>query len=155
MGLEWLFGKKKVLPKVPLPEGQPFDDRTFQFSKRYEGETVIEPGNLQAAAGFNQPYSVPESSPRAPSMTSTPSATAPEAQYQSEPIYIKVDAYQRILGEIEDLKKNLASLQESHRKVESSEYNKENHFEKLKKSMKQIHDRLLLVDKTLFKYQGE
>jgi len=152
MGLGWLFGKKKVLPKVPLPEGRPFDERAFQFSKRFEGETVIEPGNLQAAAGFNQPFNLPESQPRSPGMTSMP---APALSNASEPVYIKVDAYQRILGEIEELKTNLTQLQEAQRKLESSEYNEENSFEKLKKAMKQAHDRLLLVDKTLFKYQGE
>jgi hypothetical protein len=154
MGLGWLFGKKKVLPKVPLPEGQPFDERTFQFSKRFEGETVIEPENLQAAAGFNQPFNFPESRPRSPGMTSMPTAPLAPAQ-SSEPVYIKVDAYQRILGEIEELKTDLTKLQEAQRKLESSEYNEENHFEKLKKAMKQAHDRLLTVDKTLFKYQGE
>ncbi len=155
MGLGWLFGKKKVLPKIPLPEGRPFDERTFQFSKRFEGETVIEPGNLQAAAGFNQPFNFPESTPRSSDMTSTPDASVAPVTADGEPVFIKVDAYQRILGEIEGLKSNLLLLQESHRKLESSEYNEENHFEKLKKAMKQAHDRLLQIDKTLFKYQGE
>lgn len=150
MGLGWLFGKKKVLPKVPFPEGQPFDEKTFQFSKKFDGDTVIGPEHLQAAAGYNQPFNLPESASR-----TTPSAPMPASNYNSEPLFVKVEAYQRILGEIDGLKGNLNKLQEVNRRLESSEYNEENNFEKLKKAMKMAHDKLLQVDKTLFKYQGE
>ncbi|MFA6461415.1 MAG: hypothetical protein WCV90_04045 [Candidatus Woesearchaeota archaeon] len=153
MGLGWLFGKKKVLPKVPFPEGQPFDENTFQFSKRFNGETVIEPEHLQAAAGYNQPFNLPESGSR--TMSSSTSAPMPASNFNSEPLFVKVDAYQRILGEMDGLKSNLNKLQEVNRHLESSEYNEENNFEKLKKAMKMAHDKLLQVDKTLFKYQGE
>ncbi|MEK6938943.1 MAG: hypothetical protein AABX04_07940 [Nanoarchaeota archaeon] len=155
MGLGWLFGKKKVLPKVPLPEGLPFDEKTFRFSKKFGGDTVIEPEDLHAAAGFNQPFNLPENAPRALRPGSTPAPTPTETGMSPEPVFIKVDAYQRILGEIDEVKSNLIKLQEANRHLESSEYNEENHFERLKKAMKQAHDQLLQVDKTIFKYQGE
>ncbi|MFH0701101.1 MAG: hypothetical protein V2A62_01555 [Candidatus Woesearchaeota archaeon] len=153
MGLGWLFGKKKVLPKVPLPEGLPFNEKTFQFSKRLSGNAVIGPEDLHAAAGFNQSFNLPENAPRALRPGSTPAPA--DTGMSPEPVFIKVDAYQRILGEIDGVKSNLTKLQEANRHLESSEYNEENHFERLKKAMKQAHDQLLQVDKTIFKYQGE
>jgi len=131
MGLGWLFGKKKVLPKVPLPEGKPFDERTFQFSKSFSGETGIEPEHLQAAAGFDQPYSLSESSPRLPQTNATVQSSVPN--YTSEPLFIKVEAYQRVLGELDGLKVNLNKLQDANRHLESSEYNEESNFDKLRK----------------------
>ncbi|MEK6845160.1 MAG: hypothetical protein AABY26_00255 [Nanoarchaeota archaeon] len=53
------------------------------------------------------------------------------------------------------MKSELNQLKDINTKLETSEYNEEHNFDKLKKAMKNIHDRLLSVDKTLFKVQGE
>ncbi len=167
MALGWLFGKKKVAPKVPLPEGL-FDDRNLQFSKKFSGEKVIEPENLQAAAGFNQPFNLPSDleAPAPPLKSKGKSKNAvptfaqekPESAFpisSSGPVYVKVDVYREILQEVDAMKSELNQLKDINTKLETSEYNEEHNFDKLKKAMKSVHDRLLLVDKTLFKVQGE
>lgn len=163
MALSWLFRKKKIVPQVPFPEGKPFNERTFQFSKKFSGETLIEPEHLQAAAGFNQPFTFPESespafqssqkqfSSRLISKSPFESAPFPTTGMPAEPVYVKVEVYQKILGELDDIKSNLNKLQETNRKLESSEYNEEHKFDKLRRAMKITHDRLLQIDKTLFK----
>ena len=70
------------------------------------------------------------------------------------PLFIKINVYQRILGEIELLQKELTELTHYNRVLENSEYNEEADFAKLRRSMKQAHDKLLEVDKRLFSSQG-
>lgn len=165
MALGWLFGKKKIAPKVPLPEGL-FDDKNLQFSKKFSGEKVIEPENLQAAAGFNQPFSLPSDlevpSPKSKGKSKSAAPTfvpeKPESAFpisSSGPVYVKVEVYREILQEVDAIRSELNKLKEINIKLETSEYNEEHNFDKLKKAMKNVHDRLLSVDKTLFKVQGE
>lgn len=168
MALGWLFGKKRVAPKVPLPEGL-FDDKNLQFSKKFSGEKLIEPENLQAAVGFNQPFNLPPDlevpAPSPKSKGKSKNAALPTfAQEKPEsalpisssgPVYVKVDVYREILQEVDVMKSELNQLKDINTKLETSEYNEEHNFDKLKKAMKSVHDRLLLVDKTLFKVQGE
>jgi hypothetical protein len=161
MGFGWLFGTKKVQPKIPLPGSRPFDEKTFQFSKKFGKDTLIEPEHLQAAAGFDQVFNPPEpvgkrASPR--SMMSTfgeqeVESVAPPAV--KKPIYLKVNLYEKILWEVDTLKYDCIKLQQVNNHLETSEYNEEHHFEKLKKDLKALHDKLQRVDKTLFKYSGE
>ncbi len=70
------------------------------------------------------------------------------------PLYIKINVYQRILGEVGLLHKELNELNHCNRVLENSEYNEEADFAKLRRSMKQVHDKLLDVDKRLFSSQG-
>ena len=162
MGLGWLFGKKKVMPKVPLPEGGLFDEKTFQFSNKFWGERIIEPEHLQEAAGYRQRFSMPEekapdfksrfSPETAPTQENTP--VVGQDSYEST-VYVKVDTYQRLLSEIESIKINTRKMQDACRIMESSEYNEEHSFDLLRKDLKLVNDRLLQVDKTLFKDLGE
>ena len=77
-----------------------------------------------------------------------------ENSYQEEgPLFVKVDVYQRVLGELDDLKHQLNILKDVQHKLEDSEYNEERNFDKLRKSMKVIHDQMLQVDRVLFKAQ--
>jgi len=174
----WLFGKKKV-PQVPFPEGIPVDSKHLDMGalrlpkKAYKREQVIQPERIKEAAGFGKPL------PSPPSFEDMP---FPELEQQfkpsfptlnksrlplkrpmpvpffvggAEPMYIKVDVYRKLLGELDDLKKNLSSLGETNHKLSNSEYNEEKNFEKLKRTVKSVHDRLLQIDKTIFKIQGE
>jgi hypothetical protein len=159
MGLGWLFGKKKVTPKVPLPEGALFDEKTFQFSQKFGGENVIEPEHLQEIAGYKQKYPSPEAK-----NSDFKARFTPEPMPQSAPtgsdnyeatVYVRIDTYQRLLSEIESIKVNTRKMQESCRMMETSEYNEERSFESIRRDMKLIHDRLSQVDKTLFKELGE
>ncbi len=67
------------------------------------------------------------------------------------PLYIKKDAYQKILTEIHDLHGFLNKMKSATNILEKSEYNEEAHFERLKKTIKDMHDKLLQTDKVLFK----
>jgi hypothetical protein len=77
------------------------------------------------------------------------------ASSESGPLFIKVDVYQRILGEFDLLKDKLGELSKASTGLENSEYNEEDNFAKLKKSVRLLHDKLLVMDKTLFKSQGD
>lgn len=160
MGLGWLFGTKKVQPKIPLPGSRPFDEKTFQFSKKFGKETLIEPEHLQAAAGFDQPLSFPEAMGRAPPRPMRSPFGEQEAELTTpratkKPIYLKVELYEKLLWEVDTLKYDCIKLQQANNHLETSEYNEEHHFEKLKKDLKALHDKLGRVDKILFKESRE
>lgn len=155
----WLFKKKKVIPKVPFPETIPSSYGTLRFPEKLK-ERIIEPEDIQSAAGLTEESSEPagqdldldENNRNIGAQEELPPLPeAPAVITRSEPLYVKKDVYQRILGEIGNLKDDLLGLSETNGVLENSEYNEESNFEKLRKAMKNIHDRLLQVDKVLFK----
>ncbi len=159
--MSWLFRKKDV-PKVP-PESR-LDEKALKFTFSPPPERIIEPEKAREMVGFEKPVAFPEEIRAAkknkakteedfsenfleePAFEAEPAIRAP-----GEELFIKVDVYQRILGELDFTKKNLSHLGESCKKVESSEFNEEKHFSRLRKSMKSLHDNLLHIDKTIFK----
>ena len=154
----WLFGRKKKVPKVPFPEGQLIDPNTLRFPETYS-ERVIEPDSIKAAAGLSrkemtlrsmETEKMPEESifPEEEVVTTT---TPENIISTGEPLFVKVDVYQRILGELSVLHDYLGSLDETNKKLDNSEYNEEANFDKLRRTMKSMHDRLLQADKVLFK----
>ncbi len=175
----WLFGRKKVVPKVPFPSGVPSDEKELRFPSPKSRERVIAPNELKKAVGFEKPVSPPTSPaapkkempappvarkpvmskpsiPAAPPMPRPPEFPQPSPSPFSEgPLFIKKDVYQRLLGEMDDLKHRISDLKEINRSLENSEYNEENKFEKMRRSMRIAHDRLLQIDKVMFKSQGE
>ena len=158
----WLFGKKKV-PKVPFPEGQIVDESALRFPGGFSSERVIEPEQLQEAAGFRAEQRMPvfpgmEETEEAPRKTvSLFKRDTPAQTYNNngEPLFVKMEVYQRILGEMDELKTILSKLGEVNRHLESSEYNEENNFEELRREVKLTHDRLLQIDKILFKSESD
>ena len=68
-----------------------------------------------------------------------------------EPLYVKVEVYQKILGELQSIKRDLSTLNNFTKKIEESEFNEKHNFNKLKGEVKVMHDKLLLADKVLFK----
>jgi len=167
----WLFGKKK--PRVPFPEGRPFDEKALQFPKRTSYEEVIEPENIKAAVGLSKPMAFPdEEMPEERETKNTfwssalPKPTVPDtakfkprtqplapgiAPETTEPLFVKMEVYQKIIGELDGLKKNISEVAEHGRHLESSEYNEEKHFVTLKTTVRLVHDRMLQVDKIIFK----
>ena len=157
----WLFGKKKV-PKVPFPEGQVVDETALRFPGSIHSERVIEPEDLKEAVGIRGPLPPSfeeleqEENPRKTAATFPRRGSAePSFRRSSEPLFVKVEVYQRILGEIDGIKKTMSGLSEINRELENSEYNEENNFDTLRRELKVIHDRLLQMDKTLFKTQSD
>jgi len=168
----WLFGNKKKVPRVPFPEGLPieegnsfkkFNPGSLNLSDKVPKKRIIEPEKIKSAVGIDKGFNFSEDMENMPSMEEEskelPKPTLfpkfsnekPLFMTKGEPLFIKVDVYQRLLGELDNIKVNVSDLYEANRKLASSEYNEENHFVKLKQTVKQVHDRLLQIDKTLFK----
>jgi len=159
----WLFGKRKKVPQVPFPEGRTFEEGSLRLPRRLSGERVIEPDLIKAAAGLEKPLAFPdepELKPKTDKKSWFPafasgSLDLPLVNEKSTPLYVKMEVYQRILSELDGTKTNLTELQNANKALETSEYNEENNFVKLRRAVKNIHDRLLLIDKTIFKTPGE
>lgn len=147
MKMGWLFGKKK---EVPFPEGKMVNENALKFSVHGGGEKVIEPDRIKEAAGVEKPFFFnrerAEESP-APHFP----LEAPPVAGSVSPLYIKVDVYQHMLGELQELRGKLNDLHQLHQHLETSEYNEEHNFVKLRRAVKSMHDTLLQVDKVLFK----
>lgn len=162
----WLFGKKK--PKVPLPQGHQVEG-TLRFPNAPPAGRVIEPNKVKEAVGMSEPTQeeMPSDFPALPSERNDPFSMEDDAPLQTDPsgdypkreidgpLFVKVEVYQRILGELDGLKLELSHLSSTQRQLEQSEFNEESHFDKLKKIMRGVHDNLLETDKTLFKTQGD
>jgi hypothetical protein len=156
----WLFKRKKKVPRVPFPEALNGDEGTLKFPDS-AGDKIIEPEDVKDAAGLSEeipemeqemPVAVPKKDMvEMPSLSSEMSARETSPIINREPLFVKVDVYQRILGEVGNLKEHLLKLGEANRDLENSEYNEEANFDKLRRSMKAMHDRLLKADKVLFK----
>ena len=154
----WLFGKKKMEPKVPFPEGRSLDEKTLRFPSGGSRDKIIEPEQVKAAAGVGKEsfFSGNEEKEEMPlPKVPVPQFREPREIFQtrasSAPLYVKVDVYQKILGELDSMRSDIFKLQESNTHLQSSEYNEESNFAKLRKSMRGIHDDLLRSDKVLFK----
>ncbi len=155
----WLFGKKKV-PRVPLPPGRFMDEGSLSFPNKVPVEKVIQPEKIKSGAGSRKPFAFseeeetlgrPRTVPNFPSTSNlTPNPVVP-MKVVEEPLYVKMEVYQRILGELESLRTNLNKLHILTKELEKSEFNEENNFDKLKVDVKVVHDRLLHADKLLFK----
>lgn len=167
----WLFGRKKAVPKVPFPEGKTIDEKALRFPAPSSSERIIEPEKVKEAVGssksfkslaFSEEMEVSEETevPAPPSFPSlraskTTAFPSPAEFMQRQDLYVKVDVYQRMLSELDDLRRELAELGETSKSLQVSEYNEEHNFNKLRKLMKSLHDSLLHTDKTLFKAQGD
>ena len=138
-----------------VPVGVSFDEKALRFPTAPPPRRVIKPEEVKAVAGFDQPlnFEQQEATTLAKSRffaRATP--PAPEIPEEPQPpLYVKVDIYQRILGELDTVKGKLTHLQEINSRLESSEYNEDQHFVKLRRAVKNLHDRLQQMDKTLFK----
>ncbi|MBI4147640.1 hypothetical protein HY494_03245 [Candidatus Woesearchaeota archaeon] len=167
----WLFGHKKVVPKVPFPQGKPFDEKALQFPTLDSSDRVIEPDKVKEAVGFSKPMAFPDEEENMPMDEEAELPQAPTLQFSSPPryappssssgfmpkheLYVKVEVYQRMLGELDELRRGFTDLQQINKSIDESEYNEENNFNKLRRGMKSLHDGLLQADKILFKSQGD
>lgn len=166
----WLFGHKKVVPKVPFPQGRLIDEKALQFPAAGSSDRVIEPEKVKEAVGFSKPMAFPDEEQSMPMEEEAPETPAPSFPSPSrfarpEPIsagimpkhelYVKVEVYQRMLGELDELRRGFTGIQQINKDIAESEYNEENNFNKLRRGMKSLHDSLLQADKILFKSQGD
>lgn len=154
----WLFGHKRV-PKVPFPEARPLDETSLRLPGKLSSRRVFEPDQIKEAAGVGNTMAFQEEEQEASLSNFPPSKAAatrippvpPLAVPEASPLFIKMDIYQQIVVEIDDIKSKVTELSHINRSVEKSEYNEEHNFVKLRRAVKGIHDRLLLADKIVFK----
>lgn len=126
---------------------------------KLSSQRVFEPEQIKEAAGLGTVGTFPEEEEEVPLPTFQSSKTAaarrsppsPLAAPDAGPLFIKMEVYQHIVAEIEDIKSKITELGHINRSVEKSEYNEEHNFVKLRRAVKGIHDRLLLADKIVFK----
>jgi hypothetical protein len=154
----WLFGRKK---KVPFPEPQKIDEKELKFPTTPHSDKVIVPEQLKEVAGVkkvDEPVPSPEPSKKekkvalaTPEFNNLPAKSPVMEETDNSPMYIKIQVYQRVLGELDELKDEISSLSHVSKNLTESEFNEDKHFEKLKKEIKSIHDNLLKLDKVLFK----
>lgn len=165
----WLFGKKKE-PRIPFPEPYGAGEDTLQFPPPPGFGKVIEPAAVKEAAGIGEDDSetADDVQQQQPMPTERQKASilgkfggrSPSKQLfvpspKPAPLFIKVNVYQRILGELDSLRSDINHLHSVNNHLETSEYNEEKNFENLRRNIRAIHDRLLQIDKTLFKNPGE
>lgn len=152
----WLFGKK--VPKVPLPKGMSMDDRVLRFPTTSTPQQRVVPSDqVKEAVGFDQPFALPEELPETfDDSTSEGKDTLPQPEERLQgPLFVKVEVYQNTLAYLDGLRWDINTLSETNKQLDGSEYNEEANFERLRRSVKSIHDKLLQVDKALFKSQGD
>lgn len=145
----WLFGPKR--PKVPFPEGKLLEEGALRLPARAGRGKIIEPEAIKAAAGIGRPLPFPSLKQPADEESIEEAPLFPAGVPVSGPVYVKIDIYQQILGEIDSVREKDKELAGINQKLESSEYNEETNFTMLRRAVKAMHDRLLLIDKTLFK----
>ena len=154
----WLFGKKKIVPKVPFPEGKPFDEKSLQFPTSLSSEKVINPSQVQAAVGvsaFKEPVEEDQGIKAPTEEMPEPQAFKQPKQFPAEQVvgnsFVKVEVYRKILSQIDEMNKNVHALKEASKGLDISEYNEETDFIKMRRATKSVHDQLLKIDKTIFK----
>ena len=150
--MSWLFGKKRVAPKVPFPSS--LEEGALRFPTASRSDRVIEPEELKEAAGVEEPASEMPEKPKFSLFKKNvvaPPVVEPVFQASHDPHYIRLDSYRAVLGELEHLKTQTAHWQAIQNHLQTSEYNEETKFVKLRRAVRGIHDRLLQVDKIVFK----
>ena len=162
----WFFKKKKKVLDVPVPMRK-FDDGALQFDQAPKQGSPITSKDLKSAAGID---TIPSSMASLPTQntesTKDPFTNFPDLNkapvqqsmqrmpvydQADEFVYLKVEQYKRMLGELESSKNAITKLTEISRKLHVSEYNEERNFARLKNTVRSIHDRFLTIDNTLFK----
>ena len=149
--MSWLFGKKKVMPKVPFPGS--LEEGALRFPSAFRSDRIIEPDVLKEAAGVEEPMEIPEKPKFSlfKKNVEEPMHEEVNVPHSEGPHYVKLDVYRAMLGELEHLKGQMNHWQTVQEHLQSSEYNEEAKFVKLRRSVRGIHDRMLQMDKILFK----
>ena len=180
----WLFGKKKE-PRVPLPEGHLVDERALHFPPPSSmRKTLLEPEKARELVGMKNRSSALASLPELPQlgeevlprmevreriaserrgqpkremMLAKPvvSRSRHENPLRDNSLYLNISDYKSVLLRKEQLKSDTLKLQEKNKNLENSEFNEDKNLEKIKRTIKHLHDDLLRIDKILFDPQGD
>ncbi len=146
----WLFGSKKKVPRVPLPEGRVIDEKALQFPMSESSSRAIGSDDIRAAVADSISMGEPISAPSRSSRPTVPKVSASRF-VAPKPHFVRVEVYQQLLAEIEGLRKDIHALDATNRHLDTSEFNEEENYEKVRRSLKSAHDRLQAVDRVLFR----
>ncbi len=143
----WFFKKKKVV--VPLPE---HSDDLLKFPESTAGTPA--PEEIKQSVGLEEPPQMPDMStpdPLAPGLDGKPTKIPPLVQERAYPFFLRVQAYQDLIKDASDIKTHVLELDLTTEKLENSEFNENKNYERLKRELKTIHERLLFMDDLIFK----
>ena len=148
-----LFSRRKKLD-VPLP---PSED-VLRFPRSSEIARRIEPEKIKEAVGLQEPK--PEELLPPEHQGKELDSTFPEETAMSQrtffidakkPFFLRMQTHQEIYKNALEMKNNSLELSEVTNEITDSEYNDDRQYEKLKNSLKRVHDKLLQVDEAIFK----
>lgn len=137
------------MPKVPLPEAGHFDEKALQFPIGRQSQTVI--SSYHEEEHQQEQVSPAVSAPPQTSVKRSMKGQSPVAKISMHRHhYVKVEMYQQLLADLDGLKKDLTHLGETNHLLETSEFNEEADYDKIKRNLKNVHDKIVSIDKTLF-----
>lgn len=147
---------KKVIEPRKIKEALGFDKPLTPLEMPMELEPLMEKPKM--------PPPLPRVRPARPAKAELPPITqvdrnfvdtsslpVPTQVHQGDEHFVKVEMYQHLLGKLEAAHSNIVELDHVSKKLERSEYHEEENFDKMKNAVKLLHDKLLRVDKLLFK----
>ena len=145
----WFFKKKKVT--VPIPENH---EDLLQFPRSSSKRTI--PEEIKKSVGLEEPPQMPDMAlPEEPTLGigAAPAKTVtPAPNYQTAyPFFLRVQSYQELIKDTSDIKTHVLELDLTTEKLENSEFNENKNYEKLKRELRKVHERLLFMDDLIFK----
>ncbi len=138
---------KRSAPPMPKRVAKPVFGDSGTFDLGGEALPPLNLSDLHEGSSAKQPVASSHFAP------SEPGFAPVEMQGVGGPVFIDVERYKEVLGDIGECKGELSHLSETSRKLEKAEFNEERSFSDLRSSMKALHDKLLSVDEILFKPQ--
>src|SRR3989339_1283738 len=137
-----LFSRKKKVD-VPLPPSE----EILRFPRRLPMEREILPAPKRMPETERLPKE-PE-----PVQSSFPSQTQvnPNTQLVNQFFFLRMVDYQNLIGNLDNTNLQVQELEHTMNKLEASEFNENRDYEALKSNLKKVHERLLYVDKLIFK----
>ena len=147
---------KKIIEPKKIKEAVGFEKPLASLEMPMELEPVMEktrmPPPLPRVGPVRQVKTeIPQSTKINRDFIETPSLPVPAQIHQGDEHFVKVEMYHHLLGKLEMVHHNIVELDQISKKLERSEYHEDEHFEKMKTAVKSLHDKLLRVDKLLFK----
>ena len=138
----WFFKKKKVT--VPLPE------HSSDLLKFPTSTKIPAPEEIKQSVGLEEPPTMPDMAMPEQEVPSTLPSTQ-IASTSAYPFFLRVQSYQDLLKDASDIKTHVLELDLTTEKLENSEFNENKNYEKLRKELRKIHERLLYMDDLIFK----
>ena len=127
------------------------DEGSLRLPGKMSSQRVFEPDQIKEAAGLGRAMTFPDeeetpdySVPEAPRPSGKQKLSPLPTKVEPNPLFIKME-------EMDEVKYKIKELSHINKAVETSEYNEEHNFVKLRRAVRGVHDRLLLADKIVFK----